>query len=116
MNPAWDQWKKSFDAWESATASYLEGVMRSPLVLEPAGALMTALFKQKALVDRAVAGVWSSVGLPTRRDQERELHALSQIQSRLIDLEDKLADLETRLAQTDPKGKKGARGPVERPS
>ena len=86
----WDLFKKSFDAWENATAKYLETVMKSPLVLEPAGAMMTAFMKQKAATDAALAKAWGAAGLPTKRDQERTLHALNQIQSRLIDLEERL--------------------------
>jgi hypothetical protein len=46
--------------------------------------------KAKAAGDRAVAAWWGSMGLPTKRDQERTLHALNQIQSRLLDLEERL--------------------------
>jgi hypothetical protein len=88
----WDQWKKSFAAWETATARYLEQVMANPAVLEPAGALLTAAMKTKAATDRAVASWWAAVGLPTRRDQERALHKLNQLESRLLDLEEQLAD------------------------
>ena len=49
--------------------------------------------KAKAASDKAVAQWWSMMGLPTRRDQERTLHALNQLQSRLIDLEEQLASL-----------------------
>jgi len=38
----------------------------------------------------AVAAWWSSFGLPTRRDQERALHKLNQLESRLYDLEEQL--------------------------
>lgn len=92
MTTAWDLWKKGFDAWESATAKYLESVLRSPLVLEPAGAALTAAMKAKAARDKAIAQAWALLGLPTRRDQERILHALNQIQSRLIDLEERLEE------------------------
>ena len=91
MNP-WDLWKKSFDAWETATASYLEKVLANPSVLGPAGAMLTAAMKTKAASDRAVAAWWSSWGLPTRRDQERALHKLNQLESRMLDLEEKLED------------------------
>lgn len=90
----WDLWKKGFDAWEDATAKYLEHWLRSPAVLTPAGALFTAAMKTKAAHDKAVDAWWAAMGLPTRRDQERSLHALNQIQSRLADLEEKLADLQ----------------------
>ena len=88
----WDQWKKGFDAWEATTAQYLEQVVQSPLVLGPSGAVLSAVFKAKAASDDAVAKWWGAWGLPTKRDQERTLHALNQLQSRLLDLEEKLAD------------------------
>lgn len=92
MNAVWDTWKKGFDAWEGATAKYFESVLKSPLVLEPAGAALTATMKAKTARDAAIAKAWAALGLPTRRDQERILHALNQIQSRLLDLEEKLED------------------------
>lgn len=88
----WDLWKKSFDAWEDATARFLEQVLRSPLVLEPAGAGLTAVLKAKVARDKAVASAWAAFGLPTRRDQERILHALNELQSRIMDLEEKMED------------------------
>ena len=50
-----------------------------------------ALMKTKAATDKLADAWWSAWGLPTRRDQERSLHALNQIQSRLADIEEKLA-------------------------
>ena len=86
----WDVWKKGFDAWESATAQYLEALLKNPLVLGPSGAMLSATMKMKAQAEKAAAQMWGAVGLPTRRDQERTLHALNQLQSRLLDLEEKL--------------------------
>ena len=37
----WDLWKKGFDAWESTTAQYFEHFLKSPTMLEPAGAMLT---------------------------------------------------------------------------
>lgn len=90
----WEQWKKGFDVWENKTAEMLEQVLKSPAVMQPMGGLLTATMKMKAASDKAVAQWWSTLGLPTRRDQERTLHTLNQLSSRLIDLEDKLASLE----------------------
>lgn len=98
----WDQWKKGFDTWEAATAKYVEAWMRSPLVLTPGGAMLTAAMRSKAAVDGAMDSWWSAVGLPTRRDQERSLHALNQLQSRLLDLEETLAEI--RAQQQSTKG------------
>ena len=88
----WDLWKQGFAAWEQATAQYMEKVMTNPGVLGPAGAMLTAAMKTKAATDRATAQWWASIGLPTRRDQERSLHKLNQLESRLADLEEQLAD------------------------
>lgn len=88
----WSQWKKGFDAMEASTARYVEQWLKSPLVLGPGGTILGAAMKAKAAGDKAVAQAWGSVGLPTKRDQERTLHLLNQLQSRLIDLEEQLAD------------------------
>jgi hypothetical protein len=87
----WDLWKRSFDVWEKATAEYLESVLKNPVVLGPAGALLTSTMKTKAAADRAAAAWWGQLGLPTKRDQERALHKLNQLESRLLDLEEELA-------------------------
>lgn len=88
----WDMWKKSFDAWENATANYMEQVLKNPVMLGPSGALLTAAMKAKAATDKASAQWWGTLGLPTKRDQERTLHALNQLESRLLDIEEKLAE------------------------
>jgi len=88
----WDIWKKAFDAWENATAQLTESVLKSPMVLVPSGALLSAIMKSKAAREKASAAWWANLGLATRRDQERTLHALNQLQSRLMDLEEKLAE------------------------
>ncbi len=87
-----DQFKKGFDAWEIATAKVVEAWMKSPLVLKPSGAMLTSLMRMKAASDSAAAMWWASLGLPTKRDQERTLHALHKLESRLNNLEDKLED------------------------
>jgi hypothetical protein len=91
MNP-WEVYKKWFNAWEGATAKYLETVLKNPLVLEPAGAWLSAAMKTKSASDRLAANFWGSLGLPTKRDQERALHKLNQLESRLMDLEERLED------------------------
>jgi len=94
----WDQWKKGFDVWEDTTAKFLDQALQSPLLLGPAGNLLTAAMKAKAKSDEAAAKYWASVGLPTRRDQERTLHALNQLHSKIADLQEQLADI--RAAQS----------------
>ncbi|MBX3268680.1 MAG: hypothetical protein KF729_00370 [Sandaracinaceae bacterium] len=94
MTEMWDQWKKGFYAWENATAAYMEDVLKNPAVLGPSGHLLSGAMKARAQGAEALAKFWGGWGLPTKRDQERSLHALNQIQSKLLDLEERLADLE----------------------
>jgi hypothetical protein len=90
----WETWKKGFDAWENATAQYLELVLKSPLVLWPAGMMLTSVMKTKAAIDKSVAQTWGLAGLPTKRDQERALHQLHRLESKILDLEERLEDLQ----------------------
>ncbi len=92
MESVWQFWKKGFESWEQATAKLLETWLKSPAVLEPTAAMLTQALKWKKHVDETVNGAWARMGLPTRREQERMLHVLNQIQSRLVDLEEKLED------------------------
>ena len=89
----WDQFKQGFDAWERITADYLERLLQSDSVLRPAGSLLTFSMKTKAATDKAAAAWWGAMGLSTRRDQERALHALNQLESKILDLEERLEDL-----------------------
>ncbi len=88
----WKTWKTAFDAWENNTAQMLDPIVRSARVLEPAGSALSAAMKLKSMTNRASAAWWSAIGLPTRRDQERALHKLNTLESRILDLEEQLED------------------------
>jgi hypothetical protein len=88
----WDLYKKTFYAWEDATAKYLEQWMKSPLLLGPSGMMLGGAMKAKAAYDRAAASWVGNLGLATKRDQERTLHMLHQLESRLLDLEERLSE------------------------
>jgi hypothetical protein len=92
MTDGWEMWKKGFAAWETATASYFEKVLANPAVLGPAGAMMTAVMKSKTATDKALSSWWSAFGISTRRDQERALHKLNQLESKLLDIQEQLED------------------------
>ena len=87
-----EKFKKGFDAWEIRAAKLSSQVLESPTVLQPSGALLSAVMRGKARADRRLAGVWSTIGLPNRRDQERTLRLLTVLERRIIDLEEKLED------------------------
>lgn len=80
--------RRGFDGGEKATAEVLEVALRSPVVLEPVGAALTRLLRAKHGADRLVERGWRALGLVSRRDYERALHALNEIQSKLLDLEE----------------------------
>ncbi|MEP7120745.1 MAG: hypothetical protein ABJE95_07545 [Byssovorax sp.] len=88
----WDRFKKGFDAWETTTAARLDKALKSPVVLGPIGAALSIAMKVKTRADVAKTSFWSGLGLPTKRDQERSLHALNQLESRLMDLEERLRE------------------------
>ena len=90
----WEMWKKSFNAWESATAEYLEEVLESPAVLRPSGKMLETAMKTKAKLDDAATKWWRTWGLPTKHDQERTLHKMNQLESRLLDMEEKLREID----------------------
>ena len=94
----WKLWKKSFYAWENATADYLEEVLKNPLVLGPSGAMLGAVMKARAKKQEATASMWGKLGLPTKHDQERTLHALNKLESRLLDMAEQLWKLEQAKA------------------
>ena len=91
-NSRWDRFKKGFDKWEANAATVIESIMKKPEVIEPAGAALSAVMKLRAANQAALAAWWSTLGLPTKRDQERTLHLLNRLETRILDLEDKLAD------------------------
>ena len=91
----WDLWKKGFYAWEDATAKYLEQWMKSPLLLAPSGMMLGGAMKAKAAYDKAASNWIGHLGVATKRDQERALHVLHQLESRMLDLEERLAELKS---------------------
>ncbi len=86
----WNAWKKGFNAWEKTTANYMEQVLKNPLVLKPSGKMLSLAMKAKAKQEQAARKWWGTMGLPTKYDQERTLHAINQLQSRVMDLEEQL--------------------------
>ena len=115
MKP-WQLWKQSFTTWETTTSRFLDKVMANPAVLNPAAGLLTAVTKVKAAGNRAASQWWSMVGLPTRVDQERSLHKLNQLESRLLDLEEQLAlAVPAAVATPGPRSVTAATATASRP-
>ena len=86
----WQTGQKGCDAGETAPAPYMETMLKSPLLLGPSGMMLGAAMKAKASYDKSMNQWVASMGFATKRDQERSLHALNQLESRLLDLEERL--------------------------
>lgn len=93
---SWKLFKQTLDAWDAAASPLFEAWLKSPFVVHPAGSVLTQMTQLKRTQRKLSSMWWSSFGLPTRSEQERTLHALNELSSRLIDLEDKLSALEHR--------------------
>ena len=69
---------------------------------------MKAVARTKTVASKALTAWWSVIGLPTRRDQERSLHKLNQLETRMHDLEEQLAAQQLPAAQqSDLRSKRG---------
>lgn len=86
----WETWKKSFGTWEAATAKVLESWLKSPLLLEPTAAMLSAIVTLRSAQQRLQDAWLSSLGLASKRDQERTLHLLHELESRMYDLQERL--------------------------
>ena len=104
MDPetTWRLWRKAFDTWEATTADHLETWLKSPVVLAPSGTALKFYMNARSQRERWLAQYYAALGIPTRRDQERTLHALNQLQSRLLDLEEQIADLQDEVDPVEP--------------
>ena len=101
METPWDIWKKAFNVWENQTATYMEEVLQNPALLRPSGKALGSAMRAKANFNDAMANLWGTMGLPTKRDQERMMHAVNQLQSKLYDLEERLDEIEEGMERED---------------
>ncbi len=97
----WDEFKKGFDGWESSTAKVLERALKSPSFVGPSGRALSALMRGRAASERAKTTIWSEVGVATRLDQERTLHLLNRLESKILDLEERIDRLNAKLDARD---------------
>jgi len=78
--PQTNPFRQAFTIWERTTSAYFDALVRN-------AAFLTASSTGQMFL------AW--VGLPTRRDQERALHLLHQIEGRLDDIQFQLEGRES---------------------
>ena len=84
--------RRSYERWDREATPLMETMLKNPFLTGTAGNVLNASARLVGMQRRVVSQWWSALGLPTRDDQERLLHAVHELQSRIIDLEDKLAE------------------------
>ncbi len=87
------QFNRLYFGWEARTAALIESVSRNPQLVEYTSSLLNGALRHKAFLDDALWRLWRLAGLPNKRDQERTLHLLNVVLSRVSDLEERLEDL-----------------------
>ncbi len=86
---AWEFSKRAAGRWEHSAAKAADRGLRDPWIMRSAGRWLSAMTAIKATTDAAAERWWAAVGLPTKRDQERQLHLLNELHSRVLDLEER---------------------------
>lgn len=79
--------RQAFQIWERTTAAYFDALVRNACFLTASSAGLNSFLALKKLSDSGTQMFLAALGLPTRRDQERTLHLLHQIEGRLDDLQ-----------------------------
>jgi hypothetical protein len=94
MSP-WKNWKSGFDRWEKTTAEYFDKTLQNPGFLGPSAGLLKAMMQTKSNTDKAMNMWWNTLGLTNRDEQDRTLHRINQLESRILDLEEELLELKS---------------------
>lgn len=92
MTP-WKTWKSGFDRWEKTTAEYLESTLQKASVLGPSANLLRVVMQAKIGTSRVVGKGLRAVGLTSRDQQDRAMHRINQLESKVLDLQEELDDL-----------------------
>lgn len=81
------------ESWEKKASDYFDTVLRHPTFLNAIGGLLSTGCRNKAQFDRAMGALWKNLNLPNKNDQERTLHLLNELHSRIFDLEERISAL-----------------------
>jgi len=105
-------WLKRLDQIEKKLDEGFERLASNPVFLGTVAVLMNVDSHRKVLVKESMNRIWKSLQLPNRRDQERELHLLHEIQHRLLELEDRVRKVEKVEKAVKAEVKRGRKAPV----
>lgn len=109
IDPPLDPWalfEQSYRAWERAAGPLMDTWLGSASTFAPAGKLLGLVTRAQKTQRRMLREWWGGLGVATRDDQARTLHALQALESRLIDLEERLEDAEDRRREVHEGGER----------
>jgi hypothetical protein len=93
MMNSWKVWKNGFDRWEGTTSEYLDKALQNSAFLSSSNALLKAVLHAKSTAHRVVDSGWHRIGLTSRNEQDKALHRINQLESRLLDMEEEIREL-----------------------
>lgn len=85
--------EQAYSVWEKRTSKLIDSALRNSQVLKASSEVMNQQFKSKIVMDQALMKTWRNLLLPNKKDQEKTLHLLNELHSRIFDLEERLEEL-----------------------
>lgn len=119
FDDTWDRGVADFVAWEDATARLLDAGLRSPLVLRPLGALITAVAKVEGRRRRALDVALGLAGIADGATQRRTFAMVQRTSLQVQELQMEIAALRQALVaaqQQTPRPAADAGGPAPGPA
>ncbi|MCM2323930.1 MAG: hypothetical protein NDJ90_11780 [Oligoflexia bacterium] len=84
---------KKLDAIEKTIDKNLEKLFANPAFLQSISMMLNANSYRKILVNFALTQIWKSLQLPNKRDQERTLHLIHELNHRIDTLKEEIDHL-----------------------
>ena len=86
-------YKDFYDSWEKVTTEALEKWVNSPLFASNIGKIIEKSSEFKKYFDQAMEISLKNMNLPSRRDLERVLGSINNIEAKINDLSDKVDEI-----------------------
>lgn len=98
MTNSWKIWKSGFDRWETTTADFLDKTLQNSAILSSSGTLIKAVLQAKGAASQVVDAGWNRLGITSRKEQDKALHRINQLESKLLDMEEEIHELRKEQA------------------
>jgi len=99
QNLFYQTFKEAYQIWEKPAGEFWMAYLSSPLFLETLGQGLTLSLSYQRMAKAAAIGFWRAWGLPDTDTQDKTLHKLNEIESRIDRLSEQMAHI---ADQTNP--------------